>query len=513
MQWQLPVLLRLRNNALVQSGDVSCILFEGVPMYWWRARVERMLREGSYEGYVREYIRAFKRTPDDDKEFVANVSRRLQTVERHFLDHRDDFFEREGLLEKLTVGELEAKYTSEISTVRWVDAISWAWARTVNESYTVYLAHPAALELFNSLLLNFSSEDVELFIGWLVIQTLAPSVSLKLRDLLFVNTTVEQGPYSWLTLERCLELTSSLFGVSAWSPLLRERVTLQTRDGAVLLLEAIENSLKARLKESDWMDGQSVDIAQRTIESMKSVAGHPAEVESNAVRYGLYKKVPDLRENFFDSWQQITLSIIPLVKRSWGYADLYTYDPMGHGVHFYDDSHTLAMPDQNLVMPYFHQAAPRAVNMGGLGALVARGFMQAFDRTSESIGGINRNSWSASTKKAFEDRYACVAQAYGEDWDERIARRQFGDLAAIHSLYKAFSPAPTLRRRLYGLEEFTPDQTFFVSFCHALCVRDPADRVARARCNVPLMNLRWFSEVFGCRKRERMNPSKRCAFW
>lgn len=126
---------------------------------------------------------------------------------------------------------------------------------------------------------------------------------------------------------------------------------------------------------------------------------------------------------------------------------------------------------------------------------------------------MNRNSWSASTKKAFEDRYACVAQAYGEDWDERIARRQFGDLAAIHSLYKAFSPAPTLRRRLYGLEEFTPDQTFFVSFCHALCVRDPADRVARARCNVPLMNLRWFSEVFGCRRGERMNPSKRCAFW
>ncbi|CAN8015627.1 unnamed protein product, partial [Ixodes persulcatus] len=321
------------------------------------------------------------------------------------------------------------------------------------------------------------------------------------------------GPYSWLTLERCLELTSSLFGVSAWSLLLRERVTPQTRDGAVLLLEAIENSLKARLRESDWMDGQSVDIAQRSIESMKSVAGHPVEVESNAVRYGLYKKVPDLRENFFDSWQQITLSIISLVMRSWGYADLHTYDPMGHGVHFYDDSHTLAMPDQNLVMPYFHQAAPRAVNMGGLGALVARGFMQAFDRTSESIGAMNRNSWSASSKKAFEDRYACVAQAYGEDWDERIARRQFGDLAAIHSLYKAFSPAPMLRRRLYGLEEFTPDQTFFVSFCHALCVRDPADRVARARCNVPLMNLRWFSEVFGCRKGERMNPPKRCTFW
>ncbi|KAG0416353.1 hypothetical protein HPB47_006488, partial [Ixodes persulcatus] len=192
MQWQLPILLRLRNNALVQSGDVSSIVFEGVPMYWWRARVERMHREGSYEGYVREYIRAFKRTPDDDKEFVANVSRRLQTVERHFLDHRDDFFEREGLLEKLTVGELEAKYTSEISTVQWVDAISWVWTHTVNESDTVYLAHPAALELFNSLLLNFSSEDVELFIGWLVIQTLAPSVSLKLRDLLFVNTTVEQ---------------------------------------------------------------------------------------------------------------------------------------------------------------------------------------------------------------------------------------------------------------------------------------------------------------------------------
>ncbi|CAN7938159.1 unnamed protein product, partial [Ixodes hexagonus] len=190
------------------------------------------------------------------------------------------------------------------------------------------------------------------------------------------NSVPVAGPYSWLTLERCLELTSSLFGVSAWTPLLLERVTGHTRDGAVLLLDAIERSLKARLSESHWMDSRSVDVAQRTIEGVKTAVGHPAEVGSSAVRYKLYNTVPDVTQGFLETWLSTANVIRSLLTRSWGYTDVYTYDPMWHGVQFYEDSNTLAMPDQNLVMPYFHQAAPRAVNMGGLGALVTRAFMQ-----------------------------------------------------------------------------------------------------------------------------------------
>ncbi|XP_077552616.1 neprilysin-1-like [Haemaphysalis longicornis] len=75
-----------------------------------------------------------------------------------------------------------------------------------------------------------------------------------------------------------------------------------------------------------------------------------------------------------------------------------------------------------------------------------------------------------------------------------------------------------------GDNNMTTEQLFFYAYalnmCSALSSRLDYERRMRGpvapaslRVNVPLQNMRAFSEAFGCDERAKMNPERRCILW
>lgn len=251
-------------------------------------------------------------------------------------------------------------------------------------------------------------------------------------------------------------------------------------------------------------------MAVPRITKIKVLVGPPREADTEHVLSNLYKDVPAMSAEFLSSWSQTVTAMQPRLVLPQGYADIYVYNPLWHEVRYNDDTSTLIIPVQDLFMPFFHIAVPGAINFAGLGALVARGLAQIFDPFQEVDW---TKGWSDEAKRNYARAYSCLQKAYGRSWQPGNYRRLFGDLAAIGSIYRAFRPSPTKDRQLADLREFSPQETFFIAFCHAHCVNNPLDETARTRCNVPLRNLPEFADTFKCASGTPMNPPEKCRLW
>ncbi len=77
---------------------------------------------------------------------------------------------------------------------------------------------------------------------------------------------------------------------------------------------------------------------------------------------------------------------------------------------------------------------------------------------------------------------------------------------------------------LKGLEEYSWDQIFFLSFGSVWCMDISEDTLrsyisggshspGASRINGTLQNNPWFGEAFGCPPGSNMNPSTKCSVW
>ena len=95
------------------------------------------------------------------------------------------------------------------------------------------------------------------------------------------------------------------------------------------------------------------------------------------------------------------------------------------------------------------------------------------------------------------------------------------DYAGLQVAYQAFNQSKnptdwrTYKERLPGLENWTADQIFFLSFARNYCESHlMADWTwARSRVNRALTNSADFSSHFHCGADSQMNPQRKCFVW
>ncbi|KAK8776220.1 hypothetical protein V5799_030435 [Amblyomma americanum] len=111
----------------------------------------------------------------------------------------------------------------------------------------------------------------------------------------------------------------------------------------------------------------------------------------------------------------------------------------------------------------------------------------------------------------------------GSNLDDSVDSENVGDLVGAATAYEVAvaqvgsTRVAQARQKLPGLN-LTAQQLYFVGRCMTLCKRNsssPTGRFAsaRARCNVPSMNMDAFSAAFRCPAGARMNPASKCSFW
>ncbi|RCN42007.1 peptidase family M13 [Ancylostoma caninum] len=145
-------------------------------------------------------------------------------------------------------------------------------------------------------------------------------------------------------------------------------------------------------------------------------------------------------------------------------------------------SNSIKFPAAILQAPFFHHTFPRALNYGGIGAVIGHEITHGFDdqgRQFDSIGNL-REWWDADTKKRFEERARCIIKQYGKievpgtglkingklTQGENIADN--GGIKQAYKAYKNYLKKHGEERRIKGLEQFNNEQMFFLGYATVL---------------------------------------------
>jgi len=200
------------------------------------------------------------------------------------------------------------------------------------------------------------------------------------------------------------------------------------------------------------------------------------------------------------------------------------YDPQKNDVNF---------PAGILQPPLFDPTSDAAPNYGNTGGTIGHELTHGFDdegRQFDATGNL-RDWWTEADGKEFEKRASCISDQYSQYVivdDIKINGKltlgeDVADLGGLILAYMAWKQ-DTKSQNLQPIENFTPDQRFFIGYAQSWCgsTRDEAKRMRatvdehspdKYRANGVVTNMPEFQSAFHCKTGATLAPARRCRVW
>ncbi|KAF6212374.1 hypothetical protein GE061_012896 [Apolygus lucorum] len=198
-----------------------------------------------------------------------------------------------------------------------------------------------------------------------------------------------------------------------------------------------------------------------------------------------------------------------------------------------------AVPYGILQFPFYNLGI-EALNYGAIGTVLGHEMTHGFDNTGRKFDkyGNVHPWWSDSSVSKFTNRTTCFESEYSDfalphvntsivkidgklTLGENLA--DDGGLKFALNAYKSYVSTNGHEPQLPGLQSFTHDQLFFLSFANLWCSEYSVNALIQAledehspdfvRVLVVLQNSPEFSEAFSCSKGSYMNPHHKCQLW
>ncbi|KAH6941389.1 hypothetical protein HPB50_017890 [Hyalomma asiaticum] len=419
----------------------------------------------------------------------------------------------------LAITDLDSK-TPSIKEVQWNLLLNRQHTitlqRTWNPKDWVVLEDSLILTKLDELFRTFPESHILMGIAWMFIQSHLWVAAGK-PDLIFRDNFEEKVQLA------CLEYVNSLFGLLASAEhLARSYPTDAVRNGVHKFLRSLRTEFVSTLKGTAWIDPESAEKAERKIKNT-DLNVLPSEHFFVALqRAGLYGTFPDINASaFVESWL-ITAESYQKLQNHARFYDLYQKRRTFHGQPYWYaylrnsvDAATAALDP-----PLFYTGGTFAMNYGGSGVLLAKEITKAIDPLGTTVNDYGEHvAWWGKTHSAeYNSRLNCELNQAG---GQKAMMGVFPSIPALEVSFSAYKAAVRKEGtnahsvedlRLRGLEEYSDDQLFFMTYCYALCSRE-ADASSQRECNVPLRHFSHFADAFGCPGGSPMNAISKCTFF
>ncbi|KAF9358805.1 hypothetical protein BGX34_008754 [Mortierella sp. NVP85] len=213
------------------------------------------------------------------------------------------------------------------------------------------------------------------------------------------------------------------------------------------------------------------------------------------------------------------------------------------------NTNTIAFPAGRLHSPVINADFPEYLNYAVFGTTAAHEITHAFDSDGIYYDEAGHHSMWFKSVKEFEDRYQCLVRQFSKFTIDgpnnqtyavsgvSTLKENIADNGGISQAYKTWSERYQSDRqstkynnkRLLGLEEYSPEQMFFIQYARGWCGRPNPDKYERAlndlhspdkwRIVGVLQNSQDFAKAFNCQPGSLMNPLKtkdndtKCDVW
>ncbi|KAF9977852.1 hypothetical protein BGZ73_004607 [Actinomortierella ambigua] len=445
------------------------------------------------------------------------------------------------------------------------------WAMLVEKSLghagendkTILVSSPVYLEKLGQLLSQTPPATLQTFLAWKVIMSQGRRLSAKYRapletlDAILKGADPSKPPQRWRS---CVTSVSTNMGHLIGYFYIGLHATEADRKAMVGIINAIKGSYLAGIPNVDWIDNKTLASAINKIEAMDSVVGWSGtdpNIESSTELEQYYASVKIKEGDYYGAIDHALRSLVAKslaragkrIERQRMFADPQTVNafhlPMRNQIMF---------PAAIIQPPMYRSSAPEYLNYGSIGFLASHEITHSLDTNGRKFDekGLIKDWWTNSTVEQFTTKAQCIIDQYSNftvsipstnttlpvnghlTVGENIADGG-GVKYAFQTWLSRYNADSRRRHRggknprinnqmLPGLERWTREQLFFVSFGQLFCIKwTPAiaQQIVMTdphapppwRINGALMNLPDFAKTFKCPLGSPMNPSKKCLVW
>jgi putative endopeptidase len=332
--------------------------------------------------------------------------------------------------------------------------------------------------------------------------------------------------------KQCVESTDQLLGEALGQDYVARYFPPEAKARAQEMVKNILAAMGETINGLDWMTPDTKKKAMEKIATFNVKVGYPDKWKD-------YSHVVITRDSYFDDVMAGAQFAVdddrstigkPVDRGRWGMT------PPTSNAYYNPLLNEIVFPAGILQPPAFNVKASDAVNYGAIGVVIGHEISHGFDDQGaqyDSIGRLN-NWWTSDDLKKFQTKTQCVVNQFDGYYIEPnihhngklVLGESIGDLAGVKIAYLAFQksqqgkpPAPTI-------DEFTPDQQFFIAWgqfrgdetrpeTQRLMVQGDPHPVAKFRVIGPLSNFPPFASAFSCKPEAAMvRPATvRCVVW
>ncbi|XP_067011967.2 neprilysin-11 [Anabrus simplex] len=515
------------------------------------------MAEAQYIAHVMELSYRFNRS--EDSSIVGKDPRYFDAAERvdKFEDSLDKIQNKSSSLrpgvepEHMTVNELQsmmdmaANGTSRINWKQYLEVLFEGVENTtldLDNSDTILVYDIEYLRALSAILAKVDNNTLQNYIWWKVAATLAPYTDSELR--LLKERYLEDATEGFSPQSRphfCAQAVNELMGMAVATFFLDTNTLNSTRHKVLEMLQDIRSAFYTLVDKLDWMDEDTKQETREKAEAMDFLVGFPDWISDKESLEGYYSGVVIDENNFLENLVNIagvsmngTLSSLRESNDRDGWEAEMPMEPnAGH------------LPHQNIVVVQagilqfpFYRLGLEALNYGAIGSILGHELTHGFDdqgRKYDKDGNL-RQWWSNKTIAEYVNRTDCFIKQYSSyklpevnltvDGEQTLGENiaDNGGLREALRAYWKFRERHGQEEKLPGLEKYTDEQLFFLSFANVWCEKWTKQSMRNSyldehspnplRVSGVLVNSPEFSRVWNCPKGSHMNPHKeQCVVW
>ncbi|KAF9900448.1 hypothetical protein EC991_007326 [Linnemannia zychae] len=560
-----PFVLPLVGADLEQPLTNSLSLYEGGLALPTKGLYEVPEVIALYQGVVAQMFQII--SGDED---VANRTEPLlpKDVQQQWVDVAKDVVGFETKLAAIGTALVDQRDPLKINNPRSVDELtsmtpSIDWPAFIKEvlpagaqnNRPIFVSSPTYFTNLDAVLKNTTTSTLRNYFTWLLIKTHGSNLAEPYNQPLTVLAATLNGIPPGIKVERwktCINTINVNLGESAGHYFVLEKFKGNSREAFTEVIDTLKAAYTTAFPSYDWLDKTTLDNALKKLKAMESLVGYSTsspDVPSSASVQEYYEGYDVAADDYFGnqlrSVEFLAKKTSALFGKPVDRKKMLSYPQMVNA--FYNPaSNQVLAPAGMLQFPFYHIDSPEYINYGAMGFVAAHEITHGFDSLGshfDSTGALT-NWWTNSTRASFNEKAQCFVDQYsnftvkGPDGTEHnvdgklTLSENIADNGGLkrsfqtwQSRFKSDASGKKYKNfKLPGLDKYTPEQLFFISFGQMWCNKERPElsvqmlsvdthSPTRWRINGAAMNFPEFSKVFQCKPGSTMNPAKRCDLW
>lgn len=332
--------------------------------------------------------------------------------------------------------------------------------------------------------------------------------------------------------KRMLDAVNAYLGQAFGQIYVKEVFPPEAKQNALSMIQNVREVFGERIKSLDWMSPETKKKALEKLAAFNVKIGYPDEWKSydgfDVDTSSLVQTVINVK--YFEHKESVDKLGEPVDRSEW------FMPPQTVNAYYSSTFNEIVFPAAILQPPFYDYQADKAMNYGGIGAVIGHELTHGFDDSGRKYNaqGNQEDWWTAEDAKRFEERAQKVVDQFENytvlDSLHLNGRLTLGeniaDLGGVTLAYYAMQKDFNKNGRPENIGGLTPEQRFFINWATVWRTkfRDEALRnqimtdphaPGQFRAWAPLSNMKEFQEAFGIKPGSKMirPDSLRALIW